>query len=605
MKDFEKSRIRTLQLERINVQKKTFTKWCNSFLSKVSILCYSKKWELTILSSFVNLIFFFCKIGMEIDDLFRDLQDGRRLIKLLEMISGEKLGKPNQGKLKVHKIENVNRALIFIQSKQKLESIGAEDIVAGNPTLILGLIWTIILRFQIQDIEIELENESKDKRSAKEALLLWCQRKTNNYPNVRVTDFTNSWRNGLAFNALVHSQRPDLFDFTSLDPNEHQFNLNHAFEMAQRHLDISKLLDPEDIDVDKPDEKSILTYVSSYFHTFAKLKTEAVGGKRVGKIIGFLMDSERMIASYETQVADLLQWTQTKIGKHSEHTFPNSLDAIKALKLTFTKEYRELEKKPRLKSKNELPGILHEINIQLVSQQRAKYQPAEGLTLYDVEVAWTRLEKAERERELALKKELNRQELLEQMYGKFDKKAKLREDWLNDMASVLSQSLMADTAQIEATCRKQEAIGTDMRARADRFVRLDQLAQNLIDEDYFYKESVKKRNTQIQFTYTSLLEQFERRQATLNTFQELESLFGEMERLKNEMLELEKAFQSRDYGEYLLAADELIAKHTLLEAQRAVINQHLKSINRRAQQFTRGVQENPPPDHHTKSTLQK
>lgn len=54
---------------------------------------------------------------MEIDDLFRDLQDGRRLIKLLETISGEKLGKPNQGKLKVHKIENVNRALNFIHSK--------------------------------------------------------------------------------------------------------------------------------------------------------------------------------------------------------------------------------------------------------------------------------------------------------------------------------------------------------------------------------------------------------------------------------------------------------------------------------------------------------
>ncbi len=62
-----------------------------------------------------------------------------------------------------------------------MESIGAEDIVDGNPTLILGLIWTIILRFQIQEIEIELEDESKEKRSAKEALLLWCQRRTAGY----------------------------------------------------------------------------------------------------------------------------------------------------------------------------------------------------------------------------------------------------------------------------------------------------------------------------------------------------------------------------------------------------------------------------------------
>ena len=54
---------------------------------------------------------------MEITDLFRDLQDGKKLIRLLETISGENLGKPNLGKLKVHKIENVNRALAFLQSK--------------------------------------------------------------------------------------------------------------------------------------------------------------------------------------------------------------------------------------------------------------------------------------------------------------------------------------------------------------------------------------------------------------------------------------------------------------------------------------------------------
>jgi spectrin beta len=67
-------------------------------------------------------------------------------------------------------------------------------------------------------------------------------------------------------------------------PSDHYFNLNNAFDIAHKHLGISKLLDAEDIDVDKPDEKSVLTYVSTYFHTFAKMKDEAVSGKRIGKV---------------------------------------------------------------------------------------------------------------------------------------------------------------------------------------------------------------------------------------------------------------------------------------------------------------------------------
>ena len=113
---------------------------------------------------------------MEIRNLFKDLEDGKRLIKLLEIISTKKLAKPNQGKLRVHKIENVNVALVFLQNEVRLQSIGAEDIVDGNETLILGLIWTIILRFQLGPIEPEIDELDEKKKSAKDSLLLWCQR---------------------------------------------------------------------------------------------------------------------------------------------------------------------------------------------------------------------------------------------------------------------------------------------------------------------------------------------------------------------------------------------------------------------------------------------
>uniref|UniRef100_A0A3Q4I0U0 Calponin-homology (CH) domain-containing protein n=1 Tax=Neolamprologus brichardi TaxID=32507 RepID=A0A3Q4I0U0_NEOBR len=109
--------------EREAVQKKTFTKWVNSHLSRVS-----------------------CRIT----DLYMDLRDGRMLIKLLEVLSGERLPKPTKGRMRIHCLENVDKALQFLKEQRvHLENMGSHDIVDGNHRLTLGLIWTIILRFQV------------------------------------------------------------------------------------------------------------------------------------------------------------------------------------------------------------------------------------------------------------------------------------------------------------------------------------------------------------------------------------------------------------------------------------------------------------------------
>lgn len=66
---------------------------------------------------FIFLLFFRSQAKMEVEDLFVDLADGVKLLKLLEIISGEKIGKPNGGKMRVHKIENVNKSLAFLHTK--------------------------------------------------------------------------------------------------------------------------------------------------------------------------------------------------------------------------------------------------------------------------------------------------------------------------------------------------------------------------------------------------------------------------------------------------------------------------------------------------------
>lgn len=193
-------------------QRKTFTAWCNSHLRKADT---------------------------QIENIEEDFRNGLKLMLLLEVISGETLPKPDRGKMRFHKIANVNKALDFIASKDvKLVSIGAEEIVDGNAKMTLGLIWTIILRFAIQDIEVEAS-------TAKEGLLLWCQRKTSPYKNVNVQNFHNSWKDGLAFCALIHRHRPDLIDYNSLSREDSVRNLNLAFDVAEQHLNIPKMLDAE------------------------------------------------------------------------------------------------------------------------------------------------------------------------------------------------------------------------------------------------------------------------------------------------------------------------------------------------------------------------
>uniref|UniRef100_A0A8C8AM43 Calponin-homology (CH) domain-containing protein n=1 Tax=Otus sunia TaxID=257818 RepID=A0A8C8AM43_9STRI len=204
------------------------------------------------------------KADTQIENIDEDFRDGLKLMLLLEVISGDRLPKPERGKMRVHKINNVNKALNFIASKGvKLVSIGAEEIVDGNTKMTLGMIWTIILRFAIQDISVE-------ETSAKEGLLLWCQRKTAPYKNVNVQNFHISWKDGLAFNALIHRHRPELIEYNNLRKDDPVTNLNNAFEVAEKYLDIPKMLDAEDIvNSARPDEKAIMTYVSSFYHAFS------------------------------------------------------------------------------------------------------------------------------------------------------------------------------------------------------------------------------------------------------------------------------------------------------------------------------------------------
>ncbi|KAH7971899.1 hypothetical protein HPB52_003664 [Rhipicephalus sanguineus] len=555
--EFEKGRIRALQEERLHIQKKTFTKWMNSFLQKAR---------------------------MEVDDLFVDLADGKKLLKLLEIISGEKLGKPNNGKMRVHKIENVNKSLAFLHTKVRLESIGAEDIVDGNPRLILGLIWTIILRFQIQDIEIDVDedNESSEKKSAKDALLLWCQRKTSGYPAVNIQDFSSSWRSGMGFNALIHSHRPDLIDYGALEPADHIENLNNAFNVAQRELGIPRLLDAEDIDTNKPDEKSVMTYVASYYHTFARMKNEMKQGRRIANIVAQMMDADRQKYMYERLTSKLLEWIQAKTAELQDHCFPNSLEGIQGELLKF-KEYRTVEKPPKYKERSDIEALLFDIQTKQKALGRPLYVPPEGKMAHDIQRAWEQLEEAEHAREVALREELLRQKKLENLACRFDRKSAVREGYLREMVQVLSDPRYgSNLSQVEATVKKHEAISADILAREERFQNLTKMADQLEAENYHAKSRIRVKEKEIMGRWQLLLDLLNKHRVTLNNVSMLMSMLREAETLHSEIKEVEGSFLSDEYGCHLLAVEDLLQKHALDELNLASQGEAIRRLTQQS-----------------------
>uniref|UniRef100_A0A8C8ZT52 F-actin cross-linking protein n=1 Tax=Prolemur simus TaxID=1328070 RepID=A0A8C8ZT52_PROSS len=377
-------------------QRKTFTAWCNSHLRKA---------------------------GTQIENIDEDFRDGLKLMLLLEVISGERLPKPERGKMRVHKINNVNKALDFIASKGvKLVSIGAEEIVDGNAKMTLGMIWTIILRFAIQDISVE-------ETSAKEGLLLWCQRKTAPYKNVNVQNFHISWKDGLAFNALIHRHRPELIEYDKLRKDDPVTNLNNAFEVAEKYLDIPKMLDAEDIvGTLRPDEKAIMTYVSCFYHAFSGAQKAETAANRICKVLAVNQENEHLMEDYERLASDLLEWIRRTIPWLEDRVPQKTIQEMQQ-KLEDFRDYRRVHKPPKVQEKCQLEINFNTLQTKLRLSNRPAFMPSEGKMVSDINNGWQHLEQAEKGYEEWLLNEIRRLERLDHLAEKFRQKASIHEAW--------------------------------------------------------------------------------------------------------------------------------------------------------------------------------
>jgi len=213
----------------IDIQEKAFRGWTNQYLTRR---------------------------GMNVESLYTDLSDGLALIALVEELTHPKtVGRYNKKtKLPFQKLENIGIVLKFLEKEGlKMVNIGPEDIMNGNQRIILGLIWSLILRYQIS---LGKGDGDGADGSAKDELLKWVQSKI---PDYNIKNFKGDWLDGKAINALVDALNPGL------SPNHASLGGTDA-ERAQKGLDIAydewgvpKIMTGEEFG---KDEMSMMTYIA-------------------------------------------------------------------------------------------------------------------------------------------------------------------------------------------------------------------------------------------------------------------------------------------------------------------------------------------------------
>ncbi|RMC17468.1 hypothetical protein DUI87_06050 [Hirundo rustica rustica] len=340
-------------------------------------------------------------------------------------------------------------------------------------------------RRKISDIHVTGESEDM---SAKERLLLWSQQTTEGYAGVRCENFTTCWRDGrYVVRPLVEATDthrrfkntlPDLIDMNTVAVQSNLANLEHAFFVAEK-LGVARLLDPEDVDVSSPDEKSVITYVSSLYDAFPKVPE---GGEGISA-----NDVEVKWVEYQNMVNYLMQWIRHHVTIMSDRTFPNNPVELKALYNQYL-QFKETEIPPKETDKAKIKHLYKLLEVWI---EFGRIKLSQGYHPNDIEKEWGKLIIAMLEREKTLRPEVERLEMLQQIANRIQRDSRSCEDKL----ILARNALQSDAKRLESGLQFQhEAEIAGYLLESENLLRQQVIdAQILIDGKYYQADQLVQR----------------------------------------------------------------------------------------------------------------
>ncbi|XP_039461345.1 microtubule-actin cross-linking factor 1 isoform X15 [Oreochromis aureus] len=336
--------------------------------------------------------------------------------------------------------------------------------------------------------EIYVCGESADL-TAKEKLLLWSQQAIEGYPGLRCVNFTSSWSDGRMFNALLHRYRPDLIDMEVVSRQSNRENLEQAFEIAES-LGVTRLLDAEDVDVPSPDEKSVITYVSSIYDAFPKIPE---GGEGIGA-----HEVDQRWSEYQSRFSSLLQWSRQHTALMANKNFPQNPVELKALYNEYV-HFKETEIPAKEIEKGHIEHLYKLLEVWI---EFGRIKLPQGLHPNDLEEDWGKLILEMLEREKVLRPAVERLDLLLQRANKIQNMSLDCEEKL----TLAKNTLQADLSRAESgegvQCERE--LACYLQDCESLIQQLYQELKILREEKYYQVEQLVFRVSRLQEELVSL-----------------------------------------------------------------------------------------------------
>lgn len=450
-----------------------------------------------------------------INDVLNDLKDGVKLIQLTEVLSGKTCAqKLKPATARIQQIDNANKALSFVREQGIKTKASAEDIVDGNPIFVLGLVFAVIIKY------MKIDEDDAGSSDVKEALSVWLKNKTAGYRDVSIDNFTKSFHDGLAFNALIHKMRPKLIPYDTLDKTNKIQNLKLALETAAKYCNVEKYLEPEDIA--NLDELGMIVYLYDWYYGVSLLQKQDVAARRIGKLADMTKLHDQMKADYNSGSDALNTWIDSKIKYTSDRTIDNTMGGIRKRLQAFY-DYKGNERGQQIVKSLDLAALFDNLALRLKNNKRPPFAPQFPPTFVDER--FVALDNAEAEYSKHLHAELERQVRLENLAKRFKKDEANLAGYIsekNAYASKVETIDSVDTANffIEEHVLQEKEIEL---TKSSRLTHLNSVLTDLGNEKYEF-------HSQLSGAYNQIAQQFAQLEAA--SAKKRQTLAGELEKQK-------------------------------------------------------------------------